>query len=233
MNNDFIAKVLQTSPMLSLEQGINIHLLLTQVILMDVPGDVVELGCWGGQTSILMQKTLDLYRSKKRLHVYDSFEGLPEPHEQDQGTHFKEGWCATDEETLRKMFALHDARLPEIHPGWFSETLENELPERIAFAHLDGDFYSSIIQSLEHTYPRLAPGAIVVIDDYCDLSVHDEMVQRVLNNRYRAESERNVAHNPNALPGVKTACDKFFDDKPEDVSVLFAGIAPHAYFRKS
>ncbi|MCH7641610.1 hypothetical protein IID22_05445, partial [Patescibacteria group bacterium] len=42
----------------SIEQGMNIYHLLVQTILLKIPGDVVELGCFDGTTSILMQKTL-------------------------------------------------------------------------------------------------------------------------------------------------------------------------------
>ncbi len=52
---------------------------------------------------------------------------------------------------------------------------------------------------------------MVVIDDYCDPAVHN-------------------VHN--ILPGVKQACDEFFKDKPEKVSVLIAGCQSHGYFRK-
>lgn len=50
----------------NIEQAVNIYHLLTQVILLDIPGDIVELGCYDGTTSILMQKTLDQLSSKKK-----------------------------------------------------------------------------------------------------------------------------------------------------------------------
>ena len=85
------------------------------------------------------------------------------------------------------------------------------MPKKISFAHLDGDFYSSILESLIYVYPNLSKGAIVIIDDYCDPKIHD------VNN---------------ILPGVKKACDEFFEDKKEKVGVLLAGGETHGYFRK-
>jgi O-methyltransferase len=67
------------------------------------------------------------------------------------------------------------------------------------------------MESLEHVYPRLSRGAVVVVDDYCDPSV----------------LERN-----NILPGAKKACDEFLAGKPEKMTVLIAGPEAHAYFRK-
>ncbi len=197
--------------MTSVEQTINIYHLLTQVVLLDVPGDVVELGCFEGSTAIIMQKTLDQLESEKRLHVYDSFEGLPAKRPEDGSTDFAEGDCQVQMGHLVELFESHETRLPEIHSGWFSKTLPDQLPEKIAFAHLDGDFYSSIMESLEYVYPRLSPGAIVVIDDYCDPAIH------AVNN---------------ILPGVKKACDEFLKGR-ETVNVLIAGCEAHGYFRKS
>lgn len=196
--------------MISVEQAINIYHLLNQVVLMKVPGDIVELGCYEGTTAIILQKTLAQMNSERLLHVYDSFEGLPEALECD-GPTFKQGALKTSQERLLQNFKDHNTKPPIIHPGFFADTLPSQLPEKIAFAHLDGDFYSSIKESLENIYPRLSPNAVVLIDDYCDPSIHN------VNN---------------ILPGVKKACDEFFQDKPEKMAVLIAGCESHGYFRK-
>ena len=198
--------------MMNVERGINIYRLLSQVLTLKVPGDVVEAGCYEGLTSILMQKTLGQFKSKKGLHVYDSFEGLPEKHEKDgKSLLFRKGFLKTKKGILIENFKKFNVRLPEIHVGWFKDTLPTQLPKKICFAHLDGDFYSSIKESLENIYPRLSKNAIVVIDDYCD-----PKVSKVRNE----------------LPGVKKACDEFFKNKKENVHALIAGKSSHGYFRK-
>lgn len=197
--------------MLTVEQAANLYHLLTQVVLLGVPGDVVELGCYEGTTAILLQTTLDQLRSTRRLHVYDSFAGLPPAAAQDGPTRFREGDCRTTRERLVANFREFGVALPVIHAGWFRDTLPVGLPDRVAFAHLDGDFYTSTREGLEHLYPRLSPGAIVVVDDYCDPAVHAVC---------------------DILPGVKRACDEFLADKPERVGVLLGGSASHGYFRK-
>lgn len=195
---------------MNLEQAMNIYHLLSQVLLTAVPGDIVELGSYKGITAILLQKTLEQFRSNKQLHLFDSFQGLPAKTAKDGITYFSSGDCKSTIDELTANFKRYGVRLPIIHAGWFAETAA-EQPGQIAFAHLDGDFYSSILESLQIVYPRLAPGAVVVIDDYCDPQLLD------VNN---------------ILPGVKKACDEFFADKPEKVSVLIAGNESHGYFRK-
>ncbi len=40
------------------------------------------------------------------------------------------------------------------------------MPEKIAFAFLDGDFYDSIRDSLKLVLPRVQQGGVIIVDDY-------------------------------------------------------------------
>ena len=51
-------------------------------------------------------------------------------------------------------------------PGRVEETIPAHAPERIAVLRLDTDWYESTRHELEHLYPRLAVGGLVIIDDY-------------------------------------------------------------------
>lgn len=92
-DNSFIIEFLGNRKMLNIEEEMNIYHLLTQTILLKIPGEVVELGCNDGRTSAIMQKILDENKSKKKIYVYDSFQGLPEKDKKDGGTTFRRGWC--------------------------------------------------------------------------------------------------------------------------------------------
>ncbi len=197
--------------MTNVEQRMNMFHLVSQVLVYNVPGDLVELGCHNGQSAVLIQKVVMHYDPSRKLHVYDSFEGLPELHEKDGDTPFRTGSLKPEKEQLIKNFQMYDLPVPEIHEGWFRDTLPDQLPDSICFAHLDGDLYDSILVSLIHVYPKLSKGAICLIDDYADPDVLDSW---------------------NRLPGVKCACDEFLADKPETVSVLYCGHYAHGYFRK-
>jgi O-methyltransferase len=197
--------------MTNIEQRMNMYHLVSQVLIYGVEGDLVELGCNSGESSVLITKIMQAHGSKKKLSVYDSFEGLP-PLSASDGTAFQEGGLRTTEDVVRHNFKKYNLPLPEIHKGWFKDTLPGGLPEKICFAYLDGDFYDSILVSLEHVYPRMTRGAICLIDDYCDPAV-----------------------NPagwNKLPGVKKACDEYLRDKPEKMEFIYSGDYSHAFFRK-
>jgi len=40
------------------------------------------------------------------------------------------------------------------------------MPEEAALLRLDTDWYESTLHELEHLYPRLADGGVLIIDDY-------------------------------------------------------------------
>src|SRR5262249_9120598 len=197
--------------MISVEQAMNLYHLLCQVLVMQIPGEAVELGCYEGTTAVLLQTTLDQFGSAKALHVYDSFEGLPAPSAADGATAFGAGDCRATQDALLANFRRYDVEPPVSHPGWFQDALPAELPAGICFAHVDGDLHASILESLEAVYPRLAEGAIAVVDDYCDQAVYPV---------------------PERLPGVKKACDEFLRDKPERMHLMIGGCNSHGYFRK-
>jgi asparagine synthase (glutamine-hydrolysing) len=61
-----------------------------------------------------------------------------------------------------------DGKAVRLVPGLFEETVPGALPDRVALAHVDCDWYDPVLHCLTHLAPRLAPGACVVLDDYHD-----------------------------------------------------------------
>lgn len=140
---------------------------LQKTLDADVPGDVVELGCYVGTTSLFLQRLLSGHT--KTLHVYDSFAGLPPKNVADAspaGMQFKQGELLATKAQLIKHFKQAALPLPVIHKIWFEHFTPADVPDQISFAFLDGDFYTSILGSLKGIWPKLAQGAIVVVDDY-------------------------------------------------------------------
>jgi hypothetical protein len=50
--------------------------------------------------------------------------------------------------------------------GLVEETIPEKAPQEIALLRLDTDWYSSTAHELEHLYPRLSTGGVLIIDDY-------------------------------------------------------------------
>ena len=152
-----------------------------------------------GTTSLFIQRLLEEYNSGKKFYVYDSFRGLPEKHRYDESQSdqkYYKGSCKTDLETFVHNFKKASLSIPTIKIGWFKEFKKIDFPEKICFAFLDGDFYTSIIDSLEQIYEKMEPKGIILIHDY----------------------------NWSPLPGVKKACDDFFKNRSEKVVEIINGL---------
>lgn len=71
------------------------------------------------------------------------------------------------------------------HKGWFQDTLPMAKGEidSIAILRLDGDWYASIMTSLENLYDKVSKGGLVVIDDYRYYEGCTKAVDEFLENR--------------------------------------------------
>jgi len=162
-----------------------------KVLQAGIPGDAVEFGCYVGTTSLFLRRLFDAYgqSDRRELHVYDSFAGLPEKSTEDSsvaGDQFKAGELNVSKKQLLHEFHKANLRPPIVHKAWFSQLTDNDVPEHIAFAFLDGDFYDSVFDSLRLIWPQLDPEAIVTVDDF----------------------------GREALPGAERAVRNFLRDKP-------------------
>lgn len=142
---------------------------LEKTIDTNIPGDVVEFGCYSGTTSLFIQRLLIAKKSDKKFYVYDSFDGLPEKTKEDEsplGVDFKRGELRCTKAGFIHNFRKANLPVPIVCKKWFHEVDDEELPSKIAFAFLDGDYYKSIRSSLSLVLPRTTKGGVVVVDDY-------------------------------------------------------------------
>lgn len=144
---------------------------LKSVLRRGVEGDVVEFGCYIGTTSLFIRRLLDQCdESRQRaFHAYDSFEGLPPKTTADQnaaGVGFTAGQLRVSKKQFLREFQRAGLTPPVTHKAWFNQLGAQDVPEAIAFAFLDGDFYESILCSLQLVWPRLTKDAVVLVHDY-------------------------------------------------------------------
>ena len=144
---------------------------LEKTLAANVPGDIVEFGCYVGTTSLFIRRLLDQggQSSARQFHVYDSFTGLPGKLPQDAsaaGVDFQAGKLSVSKKEFLNQFRAANLKPPVVHKGWFDNLAAQDVPEQIAFAFLDGDFYGSILASLQLVWPQMNPGGVVLIDDY-------------------------------------------------------------------
>lgn len=140
----------------------------------EVAGDIIECGSYRCGLGFLMAFAVKTWGLDKKVHLYDSFEGLPPLSGEDQAasqdTYFYEGLFQQGDliGPARAFLAEHDLEgIVEFHKGWFDATLPL-IPsdQRFCFAHIDCDLYESTQTCWTYLTPHLSAGAGVVIDDY-------------------------------------------------------------------
>lgn len=167
------------------EQTLTVLTHLEQVILNNVVGDIIEMGCHKGYLLYHIQLLLNRLNADKVLYGVDSFKGLPELSDADLSEYhyFKKGDLECEIENVYEVF--NNLKKPTLLKGFFSDIDKSEYPDKVCFSHFDGDLYTSIMDSFNLIFPKLEKQSIIVVDDYTF----------------------------NKTPGVKKACDEFLKDK--------------------
>src|SRR5687767_2859433 len=144
----------------------NLKRLAALVNQNNVDGDFVECGTFKGGSAAVISTELTPGR---RLWLFDSFEGLPDVKEID-GPDSKEwvGKCKGTEEDVLEVLARVGAPPDQylLRKGWFQDSFQQELPEKVALLHCDADWYDSVLLVLETFYERIPAGGIVILDDF-------------------------------------------------------------------
>ena len=149
-----------------------------------LPGSVAELGVYRGTTARLLHELLP----GRTLWLFDTFEGFDERDVAGDPGATSGSFRFTD--TSLEAVLRHIGRSTRVRAckGRFPETaVAVPAAERFAFVHLDADLQKPTADALEFFYPRMVPGAVLMVHDY----------------------------GSRAWPGVAAAVDAFFADKPE------------------
>lgn len=149
-----------------------------------IEGDFVECGVWRGGSMAAAAKTLLANGDANReLWLYDTFDGMSEPTEQDvdfmgQSAEVLLGqqdrddatsvWCCSPLEQVRSAMADTGYPIERVRfvEGRVEDTLPVRVPDRISLLRLDTDWYESTRCELEHLFPKLVPGGVLIVDDY-------------------------------------------------------------------
>lgn len=162
---------------------------------LNLPGDFAECGVFKGGTARMTARLLKESGVEKKLHLFDSFEGMPESSDYHRDAHAPGDFGDTSLGAVQKVIDPY-LDVCEFHPGFLPGTFAGLGDLSFAFVYLDLDIYPSTRDALAFFYDRLVPGGIIVGDDY-----------GFSNYRYAA----------------RAAFDEFFVSRPEMVLSLVSG----------
>lgn len=164
------------------------------VIDNDLPGSFVECGLWkGGSMMAIAMRLRDRGVTDRELYGFDTFAGMTDPTEEDVD------WRGVQQAPPDKGSTLHlDAGLEDVRrnmattgypterihlvKGDVMQTIPGEAPEQIALLRLDTDYYDSTRHELEHLWPRLITGGVLLIDDYGHYRGSKKATDEILGN---------------------------------------------------
>ena len=157
----------------------NVEYCINQCNINKIEGDFVETGVWKGGSVILAYNLYKQSGQKRKVYVYDSFEGLPKPNGEkypiDLGDiHWTLKELAVSLEDVKdnfKLFSDIDESVVFVK-GWFKDTMPVNNIEKISILRLDGDMYESTIDVLDYLYPKLSIGGFCIIDDFAHKGAH-------------------------------------------------------------
>lgn len=163
------------------------------VIANNVKGCLIECGVAAGSQLAMMQKTQTELGEQRQVIGFDSFEGIPYATEHDAtqpaigeidrtklGLLQTTGVSAHSLESVIQNFESWGVSLNNVSlvRGWFEDTVKGRAKDidSIALLRLDGDLYRSTLECMQHLFPKLSKGGVLIIDDYelsgCAKAIH-------------------------------------------------------------
>jgi O-methyltransferase len=162
---------------------------------LHLAGDFAECGVYKGGTAMLIAQTLsEAAAAGKSLHLFDTFDGMPEFADDDASCYKNRDFGDTSLKTVQ--VRLRHFPFVEYHRGTVPETFRAVEDCGFAFVHIDVDLYQSTVDSFAFFYPRMVRGGILLCDDYGF---------------------------PAFQRAAKRAVDEFFEDRPENPISLHSG----------
>lgn len=140
------------------------------------PGAMAEVGVYEGASA----KILCEAKGDRTLHLFDTFEGLPESSGPDRQIHW-ENEFACSLEAVQTYLKEYDHVV--FHKGRFPESTAQLDDTSFSLAHFDVDLYEGTLACLEYFYPRMIPGGVILSHDYSLLAGVRQAVDEFLADK--------------------------------------------------
>lgn len=165
-----------------------LYLLLLNIarVLKDaIPGDFAEIGVYRGNTARILAQAARA--GHRRLFLFDTFSGF-DAADQADGDRPSRAFVDTSLEKVRDFVGTDCV---EYVVGRFPDSLSTvKTPDRFALVHLDCDLQQPTAAGLDYFYPRLSPGGLFILHDYC--SGHWNGCARAIDAFFKDKPERPV-----------------------------------------
>ncbi|KAH8098281.1 macrocin-O-methyltransferase [Aureococcus anophagefferens] len=135
-----------------------------------VAGGVAECGVFSGGTAALAAAALEAFDASdsRRVFAVDSFAGIPEATgDAHTGSWPARSYAAPEADVALHFYQVGAGERLRIVKGPFAASLPAAAePARVAVLRVDADTFEGTRGALDHLYDRVAPGGLVIVDDY-------------------------------------------------------------------
>jgi Macrocin-O-methyltransferase (TylF) len=186
-----------------------------------IPGCIVECGVWRGGSMMLAALTLlRLGDTERKLILFDTFEGLPKPNQQEDidiwGHSAYDEWTRHQRSDTSSDWArasLDEVRQNMVSTGYpvenlifvkgmVQETLPQNRPNAVSLLRLDTDWYESTVCELQNLYPVLSNSGVLIVDDYGHLRGQ----RKAVDEYFAARKEVTLLHRIDYSARVTMKC---------------------------
>ena len=147
------------------------------ILKYNIPGAIVECGVWRGGMMMLAALIGEEVGERRDLWLYDTFAGVTEPTIEDgfevnRTYHYWKskgdawGFGGSMGKVSKNMGKTGYQGWVGYVKGDVLETIPKSVPNEIAALRIDVDLYRPTKHCLEHLYPLLSVGGVLVLDDY-------------------------------------------------------------------
>ena len=177
--------------MTSVERMYSLYQAVNYICNHNIPGDIVECGVWRGGMLAAIVETLNA--KDRPIHVFDSFQGLPEAKTIDgedaiawqsnpNGINYHDN-CKAEKDYVASLMENLNCTNTSIYEGWFEDTIPQTNIKDIALLRLDADWYESTKICLDFLFDNVIEGGLIILDDYfawdgCSRALHDFLSER-------------------------------------------------------
>ena len=127
----------------------------------EIEGDTADCGVFEGLSSYVICRALA--GTRRRHHVFDSFEGLSEPGTND-GSHWTEHALSAAQDVVQRNLA--EFSFVDYHAGWIPDRFEDVADIQFALVHVDVDLYQPTRDTVAFFDRRMVEGGFMVLDDH-------------------------------------------------------------------
>ena len=186
-------ELIKTNTMVNTEGLVSLYDQVCYLEKKNIQGAFVECGTWkGGCAGLMALGNMEFGSERRKIHLFDSFEGIPEPQEGVDGSlaiKQSEEWSdggksggmrslpgyydnfggvgtLSDNKKLMEEIVCYPAEYIKYQKGWFTDTIPKNKIEKISLLRIDADWYASTKICLDYLAKLVVKNGFIIIDDY-------------------------------------------------------------------